>query len=342
MRAMGSTEAADGGRRWPASLVVSGVLALVVAVVGWIGVAAWLSSAAHPRSGEWRTEQFRDITFRVPVEWGYAAEPGPDWCGYDGFRNPRLRPDQQRPYVSLGAGNISFGCSWPQPDALISEHVAAQSTAAVRDTFEQLYGIEQPTDGQYRLARGYSEIIRTVGTVRLRVVSRNLDLARQIADSAAPTGADEACRPTVDRQPDRAPRPDPSFDVGELDSVRSITLCQYDGFELQARTDLGEAEAGRLIKTIAASPVERGADCRPEPSPIWWELVVLIHLRTADGDKLINVYVHSCGAHHKQIRGGFDDGTAVRVLTRENCRAVLPQPLGFISGYLPVHDLCAA
>ena len=43
------------------------VLALVVAVVGWIGVAAWLSSAASPASGEWRTEQFRDITFRVPV-----------------------------------------------------------------------------------------------------------------------------------------------------------------------------------------------------------------------------------------------------------------------------------
>ncbi len=267
MRAMGSTEAAAGERRWPASLIVSGVLALVVAVVGWIGVAAWLSSAARPPSGEWRTEQFRDITFRVPVEWGYAGEPGPEWCGYGGFRNPRLRPDQQRPYVSLGAGNISFGCPWPQPDALISEHVAAQSTAAVKDTFEQLYGIEQPADGQHRLARGFSEIIRTVGTTRLRVVSRNLDLARQIADSAAPTGADEACRPTVDRQTDRAPRPDPSFDVRELDSVRSITLCQYDGSELQARTDLGEAEAGQLITTIAASPVERGAACPPEPSP---------------------------------------------------------------------------
>lgn len=342
MRAMGSTEAAAGERRWPASLIVSGVLALVVAVVGWIGVAAWLSSAARPPSGEWRTEQFRDITFRVPVEWGYAGEPGPEWCGYGGFRNPRLRPDQQRSYVSLGAGNISFGCPWPQPDALISEHVAAQSTAAVRATFEQLYGIEQPADGQYRLARGFWEIIRTVGTVRLRVVSRNLDLARQIADSAGPTGADEPCRPTIDQPTDRGPRPDPSFDVRELESVRSITLCQYDGFELHARSDLGEAEAGRLITTIAASSAERGAACRPEPSPIWWELVVQIHLRTADGDKVINLYVRTCGANNKQVRGGFDDGTTTRALTRENCRAVLPQPLGFRSGHLSVHDLCAA
>ena len=55
---------------------------------------------ADPAPDGWRTEYYRDISFEVPEAWGYAYEPGSDWC-VDSKTASRGRAHRQ-PYVSLG------------------------------------------------------------------------------------------------------------------------------------------------------------------------------------------------------------------------------------------------
>jgi hypothetical protein len=339
IRTMGPIGSEAGGRRRlprPAIWVVSGVVVILVAVAGWFGVATWLGSgtvSAQPRSGNWRTEQFRDITFRVPVEWGYAYEPGADWCAGVDHESPTPKPEHQRPYVALGSQPWGLDLYCPDlPDTMLTEHVTARPAAE-----------PQGADGRSRLGRGFWEIIRTVGTVKLRVISQDADLAREIADSAAPAGADAPCRPFIDKPGERVARPDPAFDVAALEAVRSIVLCQYNsspGFGLSAATELDEPAARRLIDAIGASPKDKSAACPPDPEPIWYEVAVLLHVRTETGLHTLNLYLHGCRLGGNQVRGGIDDGTTVRRVTRETCQAVITPPLRLDVGSGTIYALC--
>lgn len=322
--------------RWIAAWVIGGVIMVLVVVVGGVGGSAWLrpdTVTAQPRAGEWRTEQFRDLTFRVPAEWGYAYEPAADWCAGVDHESPAPKPEHRSPYVALGIQPWALELYCPElPDAMITEHVAV----APAD--------DRRSDGRARLGRGFWEIIRTVGSVELRVVSQDADLARQIADSATLPPPDAPCRPFIDPPGQPVPRPEPAFDLTTLDPVRSITLCQYAsnaGFGVSAATELDGPDARRLIAAIAASRTDSGAACPPDPEPIWYEVAVLLHLHTATEVHTLHLYLHACRLGGDQVRGGFDDGTTVRAVTRETCRSVMTPPLRYDAGSGSVHALCA-
>src|SRR5690606_1346917 len=131
-----------------------------------------IANAPDPLPGDpapsgWRTEQYRGITFQVPEDWGYAFEPGPAWCAGSDGKTPR--PEHRKPYVALGEPQVlpAIACT-ELPDALITEHAAATQPADTK------------ADGRSELGNGFWEVTRTVDAVRLRAVSRDVELAQRI------------------------------------------------------------------------------------------------------------------------------------------------------------------
>lgn len=68
------------------------------------------TTAAEPYAG-WRFEFYRDVRLQVPDSWGYADEPGGDWCAaVPGGMIPK------QPYVARAEAylfRLGIGCSEP-------------------------------------------------------------------------------------------------------------------------------------------------------------------------------------------------------------------------------------
>lgn len=315
-------------------LIMVGRLVTILIVTGVLTGCSGLGQRTAAPPDDWRTEQYRDVTFRVPADWGYAYEPGPDWCGHG-------PPDAEhsRPYVSLGqpSGRFDIACP-PLPDELITEHVAAFSNSSWPTTSPY----DRP-DGRARLGNGFWEVIRAVESVRLRVVSRNADLAQRIADSAVAAGDTPPCRPDHPVIIDHEARPDPA---GEFGTVDRITLCQYDlgraSGGLRAAGTLTGATAKKLIKDLAAAPVWDGPRCPADEPRHWPDLTVVLRVHGDAGLSELVLRQGTCSNGAGPVTGGFDDGRTVRTATAETCRAVLVAPLRIDSGGDSVFARCVA
>lgn len=314
-------------KRWPVVVLV--VILLVGA--GVIAVVAWQRRhdqiAVPPTEpGHWRTEQYREVTFEVPVGWGYDLEPGSDWC-VDSQRPPRT------PYVALGERTAGFDidCGGPMPDDLIVEHVAAIQPA------------DPITDGRSRLGHGLWQVTRTVGTVTLRAVSKNPELAQRIVDSGTLADNDAPCAPTSELQADPDARPDPS-DVTSYGAIDGVVLCQYerglrsDG--LRAATSISGAEAQQLVDAIADSRLApTDASCGNHERR-GQELAIVI--RVATNDRIEEIFLRLNGCSDGNVFfGGFDDGTRIRTPDRDTCQSVVRPPLLMESGGAAAYQLCA-
>lgn len=313
-------------------LIMVGGLVLILILAGCAGPGQ--RTAAPP--DDWRTEQYRDVTFRVPSDWVYAYEPGPDWCGHG-------LPDAEhsRPYVSLGepGGRLEIACP-PLPDELITEHVAAYST----DSGWPTKAPYDRQDGRTRLGNGFWEAIRTVESVRVRVISRDAGLAQRIVDSAAPAGDGAPCRPDHPVITDHAFRPEPA---GELGSVDRITLCQYDLGRaagqggVRAAGYLTGTAAQKLFEAVTAAPVWDGPAC-PAAEERWPDLTIVLRMHSGSGLRDLILRQGTCSNGAGPVTGGFDDGRTVRTATNETCRAVLVEPLRFDTGGDSVFARCVA
>jgi hypothetical protein len=326
----------SGSTRCRDRLIRAGRLMVILIVTGVLSGCAGAGQRTAAPPDDWRTEQYRDVIFRVPRAWGYAYEPGPDWCR----GGPPDAEQRRRPYVSLGepGGRLEIACP-PLPDELITEHVAAYSADSGWPTTAPY----DRQNGQTKLGNGFWEAIRTVESVRLRVISRDADLAQRIVDSAVPVGDGAPCRPDHPVITDHAFRPEPA---GEPGTVDRITLCQYDLGRaagqggVRAAGELTGTAAQKLLKVVAAAPVWDGAAC-PADEEYWPDLTVVLRVHTGAELRELILRQGTCSNGAGPVIGGFDDGRTVRTATSETCRAVLVEPLRFDTGGDSVFARCA-
>jgi hypothetical protein len=290
---------------------------------------------ASARRG-WRTEYFRDVSFSVPATWGYAVPPQSDWCANDPPGEPRA--DQLRPYVWLDGDVLvrRIACGSEPPTSLLTEHVEALSPRPAVDHVE----------GTVRQGEWWV-VTRFVGSAVLVVTTKDRDRADSILDSARVVDDGTLCSP---RSPIAGPlgaRPDDGVDLGRLGSVDQVVLCQYqpvtdpgdaDLPRLRAALRLDRAAGRKLVDALGAAPVN-DATCDPAPVDERPDLAVLVRIRS--GGRTYEVFVNPAGCPDGPgMSGGIDDGTTVRVLTRDACRQVLTPPLAIWAGIGDVGRNC--
>lgn len=285
-----------------------------------------------PAPSGWRTEQYRELVFQVPADWGYAYEPGPAWCAGSDGKTPR--PEHRKPYVALGQPDVlpAIACQ-KMPDALITEHVAAIQPADKR------------ADGRFELGNGFWEVTKTVGAVKLRAVSKDAELAQRIADTAREAGDDAPCRPEHPIAKNLEARPQQASDVRTYGVVDRIAVCQYDNGEgrtgLRAAAELTGDDAQRLIDGIAKAPANDSAACDPPPHPEGGlDIAAVLRVQSSTGLHEIVLRQQGCPSGGDTVLGGFDDGTTVHASTKATCSAVFVPPVSIQAGSGSVFDRC--
>jgi hypothetical protein len=314
------------------TLAMSTVAALAAVVLGILvapgllplrgggPVAVPAAAPVDPAPSGWRTEYYRNVAFQVPDSWGYAYEPGSDWC----TASPDGKPTEQhrRPYVSLGQQPILAAILCPaMPPSLRTEHVLAQVYEPVM----------KPKD-EARQDDGWWIVQRVLGPVVVIATSQDRERATRIVTSASVAADTAPCPATSAVQRALGQRPKPAVDITTLDRLDYLTLCQYDiddpdhGYSggLRAARTLSGASADRLLQTLAEAPPTQPGSCDPAPRAA--EIGLL--LRLAAGGDTSEVYVQAAGCPAGEgADGGIDDGTAVRTLTRPACQALLTPPM---------------
>jgi len=313
-------------------LRIAGTALAVVVIAGGVGTGVELGSGGNdsstgptnssqqlpPPDDGWRWDFYRDIRIQVPDAWGYGQEPKSDWCVGDPQKPPA-------PYVALtppGLPVLAILCrSNSSPTTLWAPHV----TLMAKSDSDAPVGTTQVDD--------WWIVRRDVGAVAVKVVSKDRDLAEQIAAGAqAVTDDSSGCSPHSAIQDSRFPRPDPAFDIASVDAVESISVCEYtlsspdEPGLLAMRTITGTAATTEL-HALQAAPVGGGPD-RPEncTSDISGELGLELVIDTGDARHSMYVYYAHC------TNNGFDDGTHLRELTTDACVPLIDDPIVLWSG----------
>lgn len=275
----------------------------------------------------WRTEYYRDIAFAVPAGWGYAIPPGSDWCAND--PKGRLSAEQRRPYVWLASDLPvrAIGCPEPRPASLLSEHVVAESPGPATDYVE----------GAVRQGEWWV-VTRFAGSAVLTVTTKDRARAERILDSAQVGPAGAPCPPSSPVTGPAGTRPDDVSDLAKLSPVEAVALCQYEPVEDAADANLPRLRAARqlrgtsaqaLVDRLTEAPVNESACPAADTSePPDLALLVRVFLDGRAYDVFVNAAGCSAGAG---MTGGIDDGTTVRLLTRDTCRPLLTSPLAIFS-----------
>jgi len=319
--------------RWRAAGAIAAAAVLVAGVAVGVSVVDRDSTepgpGAGPTGGElpapdpgWRYESYRDVVVQVPDSWSYAPAPQSDWCVSAGDGQGSYPTE---PYVATnGAGGavLDIGCSnmgdpdplgMAAPERLWATHLSLGSPADPPD---------QVPDGNREL-NGWTRIIRTIGHARFTVLAdpEHLADARRVVDSARVVTQDQfGCDATSPIQRGHFPRPAERFDLGALDRVDSIAVCQY---ALQAPDDEPGLMASRLmtgsaaeaeLEALQAAPVGSGPNS-PDTclTSMTGDTALVLRLDTGTVTHEVYGYVDWC------INNGFDDGTRVRELTLADC-----------------------
>lgn len=287
-------------------------------------------TAAPPEApAGWRTEYYRDIEVKVPPSWGYGSEPASDWCV-----NPKSLPDA--PYVSRHfPDQVVLTINCPSPD----DKPGFSNEAQVRYWVEHL-ALEPvslhragPEPASTERVDDWWVIRQRVGEALVKVVSRDKALAETIIGSARMVQpSKQRCAPQSEIEGSPYPSPREPFDVSQIESVDSISVCLYSRGEsatpgLIALKELDAEAANEVLSAIQASPVGGGPDS-PEDCASWiyGDTAIVARLRVGDATHDLYVYYGSCRGN------GFDDGTVKRELTVEACTPLIQAPVAIWSG----------
>ena len=176
--------------------------------------------------------------------------------------------------------------------------------------------------GEGATFEGWSTDVLTIGQVRLRLLtdSRTRELVDDILGSARTFTTDMyGCDATSPVQAQEFVRPEPPFDVEQVDAVESISVCQYErhggeGAALMASRRIDGEAAAKLLRGIKDAP--RGG------GPEWPQNCV----KDQFGEHGLAVRLHHSGrtddlyVYYDWCFGnGIDDGTNRRELTADNC-----------------------
>lgn len=324
----------DRGSRPRSAWVVAIAAASVILVATGAAIAAGLrdssgrapvpeSSPSVTASGfEEPTRQvsWRGVAVDVPAAWPDETGPGPDWCASDDGRGGSLYPTH--PYVAVDRTyglTLSIGCLGDNgaPDAFGE---APERLWAPHLAFELPVG-DLP-DGTLTY-QGWTFSTRTVAGVRVTLLTdaATAGVIDPILDSARPVHTDASgCDSTSPVQAREFVRPEPAFDVADVDRVDAISVCQYDrGSGTSAPGLLGSrrlegAPAQDLLDAIKAAPAGGGPDAPQHcVHDMYGNTALAVRLHTGGTTRDLYAYYEWC------FGNGIDDGTTRRELTRDDC-----------------------
>ena len=285
------------------------------------------TSAIEAPAPGWRFEYYRDVRLQVPNSWGYDREPGSDWCAdVPGGMVP------ERPYVARSG-----------PSKLVFDILCRPGRTPVNTWVDHVTLSNGQGQSTVRRVGPFRVIREPVGHVTIKIVSTHRRLADRILASAEIVEPDDpSCDPSSEIQAGGFQRPSPAFDITALDDVDAMLVCQYtlrtppDAPALIAQYELVEAAAEAELRALQAAPIGGGPD-RPEtcgPSE-YGDSAIVLHLVDGDASDQMYVYYSSCRGN------GFDDGTAIRALTREACPPLIQPPISLYSGSSAPFGKCA-
>lgn len=278
-----------------------------------------LGSALAPPAAGFRWESFRNVVVQVPVTWGYALSPGPDWCVTPELERP------ETPFVDLARGPTAVA-SWVCPE------VFEASRQQLHVSF--LPAGDQPSPAA---VAPWTYSSRVVGEAALWVLAppEDRELVRTILDSAQLVTLDHnGCSVEY-----------PATTAVDLSALRpaDLTVCLYDPQVAAGTPGLlasvaltGEA-AGQAWQAILAAPGGGGPDgtseqCRPGVPPDVSAVLVVAGRRVEFG-------FAGC-AGNGLVDAGATGG--LRQVTPQLCRALIRPPLWFTASSGPQGDACLA
>lgn len=161
------------------------------------------------------------------------------------------------------------------------------------------------------------------------------DLRRQILATLHEVEVDaNGCPMDLPASFEPGARPRPARDVATLTDVRSVVACRYElgpltemkGYSMAVplfsslRLDGQAAQAA--VAAIAAAPLGGGPDspgtCLPDFS--YGSEMIVAHITSDQGESAVHIYYSGCD------HNGFDDGFALRALTRDSVQPLVAAP----------------
>ncbi|HYO17579.1 MAG TPA: hypothetical protein VES02_02790 [Dermatophilaceae bacterium] len=265
----------------------------------------------------WRWEGFHGVLVAVPGEWGWGngSQRMGQWCVEGGDKPPIVgRPG---PSTAVGCPTRGDGVD---PSTLI------ENTGVVM-------AFEWAIDGVALSAQGDQEA-RRVGDTIVRV-NAPADLRRQILATLHEAEVDASgCPMDLPASFEPGARPQPARDVATLTGVTSVVACRYElgpltemkgdsmAVPLFSSLRLGGQAAQAAVAAIAAAPLGGGPDipdtCLPDFS--YGSEMIVAHMRSDQGESAVHVYYSGCD------HNGFDDGFALRALTRDSVQPLVAAP----------------
>jgi hypothetical protein len=288
------------------------------------------SPPVDPAPEGWRIEYYGDTSFQVPASWRYAVAPQSDWCADEPPGQPR--PEQRRPYVWLGR-DISvrtIGCPEP-PTSLLTEHVEALAWDTATSYVDSVV-----QKGEWWV------VTRNVGYM-LSVTTKDRSLAERILDSVRTNPADPPCAP-LGPPISLGARPSTPTELTSIGEVDRVALCQYakdnSRTMLQAARVVTGPAAHNLVAALRSAPVDKGKLCDSMPLGGHPEIFVLVRIVAGGQPHEVYVSAMGCPGSERGMVGGIDDGTTLRLLTRDACGHVLTPPIAIYKASGAVAENC--
>ena len=331
------TDAVRTRARRRSRMRVAGTALAVVVIAGGVATGVELGSGDSDRStgptstlpapdDDWRWDFYGDIRIQVPLGWSYGYEPTSDWCIDDGRWLPK------DPYIDLARPDLAvaaIGCPSTNGDPGLSDEPPTDLWA----THVRLSLLRDADQASIRQVDGWWIVEQPVGHVLVKAVGTDRSLVDRIVASATEVSDDSGgCSPHSPLQGPGFPRPQPAFDLAQLDGVDTITVCQYSrgdlaGPGLVAQYTMTGSDADAELQALQAAPIGGGPNS-PDTcvDDYYGGSAIEVLLRTGDT-------VHTMYGFYGSCRGnGFDDGVSLRELTDNACIPLIHEPVAILGG----------
>lgn len=270
----------------------------------------------------YRWVSWRNVAVQVPETWAYGYETGDQWC----VGNEKAPPKPFVAYNQSHAASTLVGCPGNQNDAPRIFGPAPERLWATHLAFQD----PGEDAGHTATYDGWTLVSKVIDGVEVRLLTDDADTTRGIVASARTFDVDQnGCRPSSDVQVEGFPRPAPAYDVRKIESVDSISVCQYQKADM--RSGMPSLMASRTIAGSAATDLLHGLQSAPDtggpdrPDTCMADMsgddAIELVLRSGSDAHSVYLYYSWC------FGNGTDDGVSVRQLTPETCAPVFDPPV---------------
>ena len=284
----------------------------------------------------YRWVSWRNVAVQVPEAWAYGYEMGDQWCVGD----EQAPPQPFVAYDQTNAASTAVGCPGNQSDAPRTFGPAPERLWTTHLTF-QAPGQDAGHTATYD---GWTLASKVIDGVEVRLLTDKPAETQGIIASARTFSVDQnGCPASSGIQAKGFPSPTPAYDVRKIESVDSISVCQYQKADM--RPDIPSLMASRMITGSAATDLLHGLQSAPDTggpdrpsscmSGMSGDDAIELVLRSGTGEHSVYLYYSWC------FGNGTDDGVTLRQLTAETCAPVFDPPVVAWSFSMVVMDRCS-